>query len=60
VHLADAVREQGQVTVVVEQAGLDPRDVRGEPVPVAERDELVLAAVRLRGALDVLSRRAGQ
>ena len=45
VHLGDAAGQQGQVAVVVEQPGLDAGDVRGKPLAVAERHELVLPAV---------------
>src|SRR5947199_67996 len=36
---------QGEVTVVVQQPGFHAGDAGGEPLTVAERDELVLAAV---------------
>src|SRR6185312_14423857 len=45
VHLADTVLEQRQVPVVVQQPRLRARHVRGEPLAVAQRDELVLPAV---------------
>ena len=46
VHFADAVLQERQVPVPVEQPGFDPGNVRGKPLAVAEGDELVLPPVQ--------------
>ncbi|HEX9516360.1 MAG TPA: hypothetical protein VF940_09330 [Streptosporangiaceae bacterium] len=57
VHFGDAVLQQGQVPVVVKQPGFDAGYVRGEPLAVAERDELVLPAVHWDGSRWRVARR---
>ncbi len=44
-HLADVVLPQGGVPLLVEQPGLDTRDMRGQPLSMAERYGLVSATV---------------
>ena len=44
-HFRYAVLQQCQVPVVVEQPCLDTGNVRGEPLAVAERHELIVPAV---------------
>jgi len=45
VHVIEMVLGQGEMPVVFGELGLHSRDLAGEPLPVAERNETVLAAV---------------
>src|SRR5579859_7691072 len=45
VHFGDAPREQRQVPVIVEQSGLGPGDMPGQPLAVRERHEHVFPPV---------------
>jgi hypothetical protein len=46
VHFTDPVRQQCQVPVLVKQSGLDAGNMRGKPLAMTERRELVLPAVQ--------------
>jgi hypothetical protein len=45
VNLVEVVLGERQMAVIVGEPGVDASDMAGQPFPVSERDEQILAAV---------------